>query len=136
MQTSTEKMIKTSPGAAGRDTSSLAKCIDACFEAAQTCTSCADACLGEKNLDALRRCIRLNLDCADLCETTGRLLSRVSQGGSATLAQSLAQACAQACGECAAECEKHATGMKMEHCKMCAEACRRCEAACRALRAS
>lgn len=136
MQISTEKMIKTSPGAAGRDTSSLAKCIDACFECAQTCIACADACLAEKSVDALRLCIRLNLDCADVCETTGHLLSRVSQGPSPTVAQALVQACALACAECAAECEKHAKTMNMEHCRICADACRRCEAACRAMVAS
>jgi hypothetical protein len=37
---------------------------------------CADACLGEEKVEMLRRCIRLNLDCADVCNATGRMLSR------------------------------------------------------------
>src|SRR5690554_5492529 len=41
------------------------------MECAQACTACADACLSEDMVAELTKCIRTNLDCADLCETTG-----------------------------------------------------------------
>src|SRR5699024_1752734 len=94
---------------------------------AQTCTACADACLAEEKVADLRNCIRLNLDCADLCATTGNILSRRTGSNIATVKAAL-EACRTACAECAIECEKHA-GMH-EHCRVCAEACRKCEQAC------
>ncbi len=78
----------------------------------------------------LVRCIRTDLDCADVCEATARVLSRQT-AYDAAVTRSIVQACAQACQSCGAECESHA-GMH-EHCRVCAEACRRCETACRAV---
>jgi hypothetical protein len=46
------------------------------FDCVQACSACADACLGEENLQTLARCIRLDLDCADVCNTTGKIFSR------------------------------------------------------------
>lgn len=136
MEHSTERMMKSSPGAATRaaELAILSRCIDACFDCAQSCTACADACLAETKVDTLKRSIRLAQDCADLCEATGRVLSRLGQGGSFAFQAALLQACAWACAECACECERHARGH--EHCRVNAEACRQCEAACRALKSS
>ncbi|HEX7003519.1 MAG TPA: four-helix bundle copper-binding protein [Trueperaceae bacterium] len=103
--------------------------IEACFDCAQACTSCADACLGEENVQAMVRCIRQNLDCADVCQATGRLASRQTETSDELLRAQL-QACVTACRVCAAECEKHSA---MEHCRVCARACRNCEEACQAL---
>ena len=52
---------------------------------AQVCTACADACLGEDDVGELTRCIRLDLDCADLCAAlhdTIDLWSRVTPSSS------------------------------------------------------
>jgi Domain of Unknown Function (DUF326) len=114
----------------GIDRQALAACIEACYECAQACTACADACLSEEVVDQLRTCIRTDLDCADVCETTGRVLSRHT-GYDANLTRAVLEACATACRACGDECEGHA-GMH-EHCRICAESCRRCEAACREL---
>jgi hypothetical protein len=108
----------------------LVACIDACFDCAQACTGCADACLAEDSVAHLRTCIRTNLDCADVCDATGRILSRHA-GADTDLARAALQACITACQTCGEECERHA-GMH-EHCRVCAEACRACEQACRAL---
>jgi len=54
----------------------LVECIDACSDCAQTCTTCADACLAESDVATLVRCIRLNLDCATVCQATGEVISR------------------------------------------------------------
>lgn len=127
--THVQQMIQTHPRKTQVKAATLIECIDACFECAQTCTACADACLGEQDLQMLVRCIRLNLDCADVCEATGRLLSRQTEPDWGVLRRQL-EACAYACAACGAECQKHATGMNMEHCRVCAESCRRCKEAC------
>lgn len=105
----------------------LAECIEACFECAQTCTACADACLAEDMVADLATCIRKNLDCADICATTGSVLSRQT-GNNVEVTRAQLQACMSACKGCGDECAQHAD--MHEHCKVCAEACRRCEQAC------
>lgn len=115
-----------------RDENVLA-CIDACLECAEVCTACADACLGEETVQELRRCITLDLGCADVCEATGRILSRRT-GHDGELAQAVLRACAEACRLCGDECAQHAE--MHDHCRVCAEICRRCEQACRRLLAT
>ncbi|MEG9247221.1 four-helix bundle copper-binding protein [Arthrobacter sp. Soc17.1.1.1] len=117
----------------GFDSDLLAECIEACFDCAQTCTACADACLAEEMVAELRTCIRTDLDCADICATTGKVLSRQT-GYAAELTRSVLEACRTACRICGDECSGHAA--MHEHCRVCAEACRRCEQACDALLAS
>ncbi|WP_368680519.1 four-helix bundle copper-binding protein (plasmid) [Rhodococcus opacus] len=104
--------------------------LPACIECAQTCTACADACLGEDSVADLTHCIRTDLDCADLCETTGRVLSRQT-GNNAEVTRAVLEACAAACKSCGDECAQHSS--HHEHCKICADACQRCEQACRDL---
>ena len=118
----------------GVDRQKLARCIQACVDCVQTCTACADACLGESAVADLVKCIRSDLDCADLCDTTGRVLSRHT-GYDANLARAVLQACAVACKVCGDECARHAE-MGMAHCGVCAEACRDCEQACNDLLAA
>lgn len=103
------------------------------FECAQTCTACADACLSEDMVAELTKCIRTNLDCADICAATGNALSRHT-GYDANVTRAFLDACRITCKACADECEQHA-GMH-GHCQVCAEACRRCENACTELLAS
>jgi hypothetical protein len=127
-----EQMLTSSPSRVpGVPVEILAAGVTACFDCAQACTTCADACLGEREgqrLMDLARCIRLNLHCADMCLTTGRLLSRQEMPA---LARAVVEACALSCQLCAEECERHAG--HMAHCRHCSDACRRCERACRAL---
>jgi len=125
--THAQAMLETHPQAADVDTAKLLACIDACYDCAQSCTACADACLGEEDVAMVVRCIRLCQDCADVCVTTGRVLTRQT-AFDVGLARAVADACAQACRTCADECERHAG--HHEHCRVCAEACRRCERAC------
>jgi hypothetical protein len=127
-----KRTLETTPAEPTFDADALANCIEACFECGQTCTACADACLAEDMAKELTRCIRLNLDCADVCETTGRALSR-QVGADTALLRAFAQTCADACRVCAEECERHAD--MHEHCRVCAEACQRCEQACNELAA-
>ena len=68
-------MIETYPKSINLDRRLLADCIVACVDCAQACTACADACLSEDMVAELTRCIRTDLDCAVVCDTTGRVLS-------------------------------------------------------------
>ena len=124
----TQEMLRTHPRKPSMELNELAACITACIECANSCTSCADACLGEEKVQMLTRCIRLNLDCADICETTARILSRQTEA-SPQLMRIQVEACATACRLCAEECEKHAD--MHQHCKICALSCRSCEQMCR-----
>src|SRR3954447_4734651 len=126
--THVQSMIDTYPKDLGSiDKEKLPACIQACFECAQTCTAGADACLSEDKVAELTKCIRTNLDCADVCATTGNVLSRHT-GYDANLTRAALEACRMACKACGDECEQHAS--MHEHCGVCAEACRRCEQAC------
>lgn len=125
-----QQMVQTHPRQTQLDPALLSRCIEACFDCAQTCVACADACLGEQDVQMLVRCIRLNLDCADICDTTGRLLSRQTDWDTSIIRAQL-QACVVACKACGEECERHSG--HMEHCRICADACRQCEDACNQL---
>ena len=124
-----QEMIRTHPHVQGNMNEALVRCIDECYDCAQICTSCADACLGEDMVQQLAQCIRLNLDCADVCNATGSVATRRTGSNEAIIRQML-ETCAESCRLCAEECERHAD--KHEHCRVCAETCRDCEQACRA----
>ncbi len=108
----------------------LTACIEACFDCEQSCSSCADACLAEEMVEDLRTCIRTDLDCADICGTTGRILSRQTNPDWNVM-RAQVQAAALTAQNCADECEKHAN--MHEHCRICMEACRQCETSCNRL---
>jgi hypothetical protein len=124
------EMIRTNSSAAITEDAELIRCIETCLVGAHASVACADACLGEKDVEALARCIRLNLDAGDVCEATWRLLARHQAPELDVIALQL-ELCARVCQKCAEECERHQ--QLHEHCRICAEACRWCEQACRAL---
>jgi hypothetical protein len=107
------------------------RCIDACFNCVETCTACADACLSESDVERLTACIRLNLDCAEICAATGAVVSRANKAGNRQLLEALLTTCVAFCRACAAECESHADMHR--HCQVCAEACQGCVDACNAM---
>jgi Domain of Unknown Function (DUF326) len=111
------------------DVAQLAAAIDAISDCAQACIADTDADLSEQDLSEMVRCIRLCLDCTDICTATGAVLSRPADYD-ADVTRPLLQACVAICKSCGDECERHA---HMQHCRVCAEACRRCEEACREL---
>jgi hypothetical protein len=112
------------------DATLLAAAIDAISDCAQACTADTDADLGEQDVTEMIRCIRLCLDCTDICTATAGVISRTADYD-AHVARPLLQACVAICKSCGDECERHAR--MHEHCRVCAEACRRCERACREL---
>jgi hypothetical protein len=128
-----QRMFDTHPEPAGANGDAARRCIEACAECAQTCTVCADACLGEDNIATMVACIRLNLDCAEVCRVTGALMTRPSHRDAPALRAQL-EACMEMCRACADECSRH--GDHHEHCAVCAEACRACAEACEAMAAA
>ena len=130
MTTTTSAMLDSYPAEIGLDRSRLASAIEALVACAQACTACADACLSEKSVADLTKCIRTDLDCADVCGSTARVLSRHT-AYDATTSRAVLEACATVCRTCGDECGSHAA--MHEHCRVCAEACRACERACREL---
>jgi hypothetical protein len=127
------RMLETYPRDFNVDQQLLVRCIEACYDCAQACTQCADACLSEQGKqEMLAKWVRLNLDCADTCIATGRVISRQTEYD-ANVTRAALQACIAACSSCGDECAEHGEH-GMEHCKVCAQECRRCERACQDLR--
>jgi uncharacterized protein DUF6158 len=116
-------LLDSHPQRRTMDNRVLADTIATLQDCAQTCSACADACLSEPDAAALVACVRLNLDCADVCIATARVLSR-----SGTTTEALLDACAQICRACADECARHAT--HHEHCRITAQAARIADQAC------
>jgi hypothetical protein len=126
---STAEMLGTHPSRSSVDRETLARAIDAALACSQTCTACADSCLAEPDLAEMQRCIRDDLDCADVCAAAARVLTRQTAGDPA-LARAVLEACIQACDTCGASCGAHRD--HHEHCRICADACEACGQACRA----
>lgn len=122
------EMISAHRAVRGNVDDALIRCIEECHACAQTCVACADACLAENEVQQLRQCIRLDLDCADVCTATGALASRRT-GSNEQLLRQMLDTCTIACQICGEECQRHAS--MHEHCRICAEVCRSCEQACR-----
>jgi hypothetical protein len=109
-----QQMISMHPDVRGSTNDALIRCIEECYSCAQTCTSCADACLAEEMVKELTQCVRLNLDCADVCNITGRIATRRT-GSDDELIRRMLVTCAAACRLCGDECERHAS--RHEHCR-------------------
>jgi Domain of Unknown Function (DUF326) len=122
-----QQILETHPRPVGMELGRLVACIDACFDCAQSCAACADADLGEPDVETLIACIALCHNCSDVCISTGRVLSRQTEFVP-QLARAALQACIEACRRCGDECERHA--QHHEHCRVCLGVCRQCEQAC------
>ena len=92
-------------------------CIDACKKAIAACEACVEACRSEGNSPMMKRCISLDVDCAEFCKLAVKFMERKSE-----FTALICEDCAEICRECADECAKH----KPQHCKDCAQACYLC----------
>lgn len=128
-----KRMLSTHPNPASEAGEEASTLIATAAECALVCTTCADACLSESDIDMLVDCIRLNHDCADICATTAAVFARAGHRDEPTL-EALLEACAAACRACGEECARHAD--QHEHCRICAEVCRRCAEACERMTAA
>jgi hypothetical protein len=107
----------------------LGDAIDALNNCIQACIADTDADLGEKDLPDMVKCIRLCLQCTDVCVATVGVLGRPAEFEPKVF-RPLLESCIAICESCGDECARHT---HHEHCRICAEACRRCESACRRL---
>lgn len=87
-------------------------CIDACVYCAAMCSQCADACLEEEGFAVLKKCVRLDLECAAICRSAIEVMMLDGK-----YVDAICQLCADICSACAGECEQHAK-MGMEHCRL------------------
>jgi len=126
------QMLDTHPRAFAVDADVLAAAIDALSDCVQACNADNAADLSEPDVTEMVRCIRLCLDCVDVCTAAMGVLSRQAEYD-ASLTRPLLESCVAICESCGDECERHA---HMPHCRVCAQACRRCEQACRDLLAA
>ena len=124
------QLLDAYPGTLSADAGMLAAAIDALSDCAQACIANADADLREQDLAEMVTCIRLCLDCTDVCTATLGVVSRQTASDAAVTGP-LLEVCIAICKSCGDECERHAR--HHPHCRVCAEACRRCEQACRGL---
>jgi hypothetical protein len=124
------QLLDSYPRTFNVDARILTATIDALTDCAQACTADADDDLSEPNVADLVKCIRLCLDCADICNTTAGVTSRQTEYD-ANVTRPLLEACIASCKSCGDECRQHAT--MHAHCQVCEQACRRCEEACRQL---
>ena len=128
--TNTREMLDASPTGVPAGAPQVAAAIDACLDCLQSCTSCADADLAEKDVGDLSTCIALCVTCADVCDVMARVLSRPASSDS-VLVHRLLQACVRTCTSCAEECGRHAAHHR--HCAICEQVCRTCIDACTSL---
>jgi len=128
-----QQLLDTYPGNLNADAALLAATIDALSDCAQACAADTDADLSEQNLAEMVKCIRLCLDCTDVCTATLGVVSRQTHSNPA-ITRPLLEACVAVCKSCGDECARHAP--HYEHCRVCEQACRRCEQACRELLAA
>jgi hypothetical protein len=101
-------------------------CIRACLLCAAACDHCAAACLGEKQVERMTLCIRLDMECAAACYAAARLMSLGSERS-----KEWCRICAAICEECGTECNQH----EHEHCRECAKQCFQCAEICRKMAA-
>jgi len=96
-------------------------CIEACYACAAECDHCAVWCLSEQDAQSLARCVKLDMDCAQMCRLAASCMARGSE-----FSQAICRLCADVCQACGEECAKH----EMDHCQRCAQACRKCADEC------
>lgn len=124
----TADVLRATPQTKTVEVELVAAAIDAATACAVACSACASACLSEGEDMAV--CIRDDLDCADICTATARVLARLNRSDKA-VTTSLLATCIGVCVECAASCGPHRD--HHEHCALCEQACLACESACQAL---
>ncbi len=102
-------------------------CLEACVSCIEAFNTCFSRCLKEQAHHDLSGCIRLDRECADICE----LAVKAMQTDSPFMKQ-ICALCADVCEACGTECQKH----DHDHCQACAKSCFACAEQCRSMAAS
>ncbi len=124
------QLLDTYADSLNADAGVLAATIDALSDCAQACIADTEADLNEQDLAEMVTCIRLCLNCADVCAATLGVVTRQAEYDP-DVTRPLLEACIAICKSCGDECGRHAS--HMPHCRVCEQACRVCERACREL---
>jgi len=123
----TEDNLFVEPRAPESESERRLLCIASCSICAQACRAFADLTPAPPNSVELSRCLRLAEDCADMCSTTWRVVSR-QRDHDPEVVRSMLEACAAVVRACGSECERHAAALPQ--CAATAAACWVCEEAC------
>jgi hypothetical protein len=99
--TQTTEMMKSMSMPAGMDMTAMQECIDQCSVCMQACSMCADEMAG---MSEMGRCAMLCMNCADVCDTTMRMMLRPS-GMDMTAMRAMLQACMAMCEACMKACQ-------------------------------
>lgn len=121
------KMLEAYPAETGLEPRVLAEAVDKLYECAGVCLACADACTAETDPAMIAmslKCIRTDLDCADICTVAARVITRQT-GYDAATTIAVIEAARASLRACEAACDEMAD---MAHCAICADACRGTEA--------
>ncbi len=105
-------------------TNNYQSCIDTCNKCAQECYECYEACLNEPDLNARRSCVKILIECANMCEMASGLMSINSR-----FAKDHCKMCATVCDTCTTLCNM----FKDDHCQKCADICSICANECRSM---
>ena len=97
------QMLDTFARTVDVDADVLASAIDAMSDCAQACAADNAADLGEHDLADMVRCIRLCMDCADICATAAGVTSRLVDYDPAVL-RPLLESGVAICRSCGDEC--------------------------------
>jgi hypothetical protein len=92
-----------------------------CNQCANNCYSCFQSCLDEFHCEKKKKCLKILMDCALICEMTATLLSLNSQ----FIIEQIS-VCEKVCLACATECENFFE----EYCLECQNVCRECYREC------
>ena len=98
--TMTADMMKAMSMPAGMDMSAMQDCMDQCSMCMQACTMCADQMAG---MEGMGRCASMSMTCADVCDTTMRMMMR-PMGMDMGALESMLRACMAMCEATMAEC--------------------------------
>jgi hypothetical protein len=89
--------------------------VDALRDCAEACIVVTEVDLSEQNLAEIVNCIRLCLDCTDVCAATIGVASRQAEYH-ANVTRPLLEACVAICNSCGDECERHARTVTSHGC--------------------
>ncbi len=96
--------------------------LEKIYDCQTCCKYCFNACLEETDIAMMRVCIRLSVECAEVCELTASSLAFAGNFTADCLA-----VCIRTCEMCAEACRQH----RCLHCYECAKTCSECAEACR-----
>ena len=99
------------------------ECIDRCQSCQAICLETINHCLELGGRHAAAHHIKLLMACAEICDTSARLMLLSSEFHARAC-----ELCADLCDACATDCERIGEDETMQRC---AEICRRCAESCR-----